>query len=152
MLTRTALPTAPSKAAKPAPSSHALSGGVEVMGAPMTFGRNVEIYGEDEPADYLYEVVSGALVSLRKNKAVLHGSTARGLRDLIARYRALDVTDDRALRAMIGDVERELARPVGRSRKRDTTEIAAVLGELQAYTHARARQLLDPAANTIVEL
>jgi len=31
------------------------------MGAPMSFGRNAEIYGEGEPADYLYKVVSGAV-------------------------------------------------------------------------------------------
>ena len=31
------------------------------MGAVMPFARNVEIYGESEPADYLYKVVSGAI-------------------------------------------------------------------------------------------
>jgi CRP-like cAMP-binding protein len=31
------------------------------MGAPMTFKRNSEIYGENEPADYLYKVASGAI-------------------------------------------------------------------------------------------
>jgi CRP/FNR family nitrogen fixation transcriptional regulator len=31
------------------------------MGAPMTFGRNGEIYGEGEPADYVYKVVSGTV-------------------------------------------------------------------------------------------
>ena len=31
------------------------------MGAVMPFGRNVEIYGESEPADHLYKVVSGAI-------------------------------------------------------------------------------------------
>jgi CRP-like cAMP-binding protein len=31
------------------------------MGAPMPFARNVEIYGEGEPADYIYKVVSGAV-------------------------------------------------------------------------------------------
>lgn len=36
-------------------------GAIEMMGAPMNFKRNVEIYGEDEPADYLYKVVSGAV-------------------------------------------------------------------------------------------
>ncbi len=29
---------------------------VELMGAPMPFGRNAEIYGENEPAEYLYKV------------------------------------------------------------------------------------------------
>jgi CRP/FNR family nitrogen fixation transcriptional regulator len=33
----------------------------ELMGAPMTFKRNVEIYGEEEPAEYLYKLVSGAV-------------------------------------------------------------------------------------------
>ncbi len=32
-----------------------------MMGAPMPFSRNAEIYGENEPADYLYKVISGAV-------------------------------------------------------------------------------------------
>ncbi|HZD90544.1 MAG TPA: helix-turn-helix domain-containing protein [Pseudolabrys sp.] len=31
------------------------------MGAPMPFARNAEIYGENEPAEYLYKVMSGAV-------------------------------------------------------------------------------------------
>ena len=34
---------------------------IEMMGAPMPFARNAEIYGENEPAEYLYKVVSGAV-------------------------------------------------------------------------------------------
>jgi CRP/FNR family nitrogen fixation transcriptional regulator len=34
---------------------------VEMMGAPMSFSRNSEIYGENEPADYLYKIVSGTV-------------------------------------------------------------------------------------------
>lgn len=34
---------------------------MDLMGATMSFTRNTEIYGEDEPADYLYKVVSGAV-------------------------------------------------------------------------------------------
>jgi CRP-like cAMP-binding protein len=34
---------------------------MELMGAPMSFTRNAEIYGEGEPADYLYKVVSGTV-------------------------------------------------------------------------------------------
>lgn len=100
----------------------------------------------------VHEVASSALASLRKNRAILHGSTARGLRDLIVRYKALDVTNDRALATMIGEIERELARPAPKGARRDTADIAAVLTDLQAYTYAQARQLLDPAAGTIVEL
>jgi CRP/FNR family nitrogen fixation transcriptional regulator len=36
-----------------------------MMGAPMPFSRNVEIYGEDEPAEYIYKVVSGAVRTYR---------------------------------------------------------------------------------------
>src|ERR1700739_4001921 len=32
-----------------------------MIGTPMRFARNTEIYGEDEPAEYLYQVVSGAV-------------------------------------------------------------------------------------------
>ena len=38
-----------------------LGSSVEMMGAPMPFSRNAEIYGENEPADYLYRVISGAV-------------------------------------------------------------------------------------------
>jgi CRP-like cAMP-binding protein len=40
---------------------HELSGTVELLGAPMSFDRNAEIYGEGEAADYLYKVVSGTV-------------------------------------------------------------------------------------------
>ncbi|HEX5501358.1 MAG TPA: hypothetical protein VFW96_01970 [Thermomicrobiales bacterium] len=100
----------------------------------------------------VYDVVTSALASLRKNRGHLHGSTARGLRDLIARYRALDITDDAALAAMIADVERELARYAAGERRRDATEIGAVLTDMRAYTYALARQTLDPTASAVVEL
>ena len=47
------------------PSDHALHGPIELMGAPMTFRRNSEIYGESEQADYAYKVVSGAVRTYR---------------------------------------------------------------------------------------
>jgi CRP/FNR family transcriptional regulator, nitrogen fixation regulation protein len=50
---------------RPPVASHALSGSLELMGAPMPFGRNEEIYGEGEPADYLYKVVSGTVRTYR---------------------------------------------------------------------------------------
>jgi len=34
---------------------------VDMMGVVMTFKRNAEIYGENEAADYLYKVISGAV-------------------------------------------------------------------------------------------
>jgi len=38
-----------------------LFGGREFGGVPIPFERNAEIYGEDESADYVYKVVSGAV-------------------------------------------------------------------------------------------
>jgi CRP/FNR family nitrogen fixation transcriptional regulator len=38
-----------------------LAGSLEVLGASITYARNEEIFGEGEPADYLYKVVSGAV-------------------------------------------------------------------------------------------
>jgi CRP-like cAMP-binding protein len=51
------------KAARFAPSasSHALTDSFDMIGAPMTYARNAEIYGEDEAADYIYKVVSGTV-------------------------------------------------------------------------------------------
>jgi len=34
-------------------------GPLGLMGAPMRFARNTEIYGEGEGAEYLYQVISG---------------------------------------------------------------------------------------------
>jgi CRP-like cAMP-binding protein len=38
-----------------------LASAIELMGAPMSFTRNAEIYGENEPADFLYKVISGTV-------------------------------------------------------------------------------------------
>ena len=43
----------------------AIEGPLGLMGAPMRFARNSEIYGEDEPAEYLYQVISGAVRTYR---------------------------------------------------------------------------------------
>jgi CRP/FNR family nitrogen fixation transcriptional regulator len=66
MLSRTAASTASSTQARigsklPPLGAHALLGSLELVGAPMPFARNEEIYGEGEPADYVYKVVSGAV-------------------------------------------------------------------------------------------
>lgn len=54
MLMQTAAGTISSKPitkpAVPVPAARALSGGIELMGAPMTLARHVEIYGESAPA------------------------------------------------------------------------------------------------------
>ena len=43
------------------PGGHSLAAAFELTGAPMNFERNVEIYGEEEPAEYFYQVVRGAV-------------------------------------------------------------------------------------------
>jgi len=45
----------------PPAASHGLTDALEMMGAPMSFVRNAEIYGENEPAEYLYKLVSGTV-------------------------------------------------------------------------------------------
>ena len=45
----------------PPVASHELADALEMMGAPMSFARNAEIYGENEPAEYLYKLVNGTV-------------------------------------------------------------------------------------------
>lgn len=54
-----------SRPARPTPATHALFGSIELMGAPMSFGKGAEIYGENEPADYVYKLVSGTVRSYK---------------------------------------------------------------------------------------
>ena len=49
----------------PAPASHALSGTIEMMGTAMSYSRDAEIFGEDEPAEYIYKVIEGAVRSYK---------------------------------------------------------------------------------------
>ena len=39
----------------------ALGSSIELMGATMPYARNAEIFGENEPAEYLYRVITGAV-------------------------------------------------------------------------------------------
>jgi CRP/FNR family transcriptional regulator, nitrogen fixation regulation protein len=41
------------------------SGSIELMGALMPFARNSEIFGDNEPSDYLYKLVSGTVRSYK---------------------------------------------------------------------------------------
>ena len=68
MLMRTALhqtATSPAAVARARngvpPGPHAASDPLGLMGAPVPYARNVEIYGEHEPAEYLYKVISGGV-------------------------------------------------------------------------------------------
>ncbi len=68
MLTRNATRTSQFQQPKSLPSpwlspvgAHVLFSSPELVGTPMSYGRNEEIYGEGEPADYLYKIVRGAV-------------------------------------------------------------------------------------------
>jgi len=53
------------------PTGDAAQGGtIGLMGACMSFARNSEIYGENEPADYLYKILSG---TVRTYKVLVDG-------------------------------------------------------------------------------
>jgi len=72
MLSQAAVRTSTKRPALQTPptSNHELAGAADLMGAPMSFSRNGEIYGESEPADYLYKVVSG---TVRTHKVLSDG-------------------------------------------------------------------------------
>ena len=42
-------------------ASHSLIETMEMMGASMPYARNAEIYGENEPTEYLYKLISGTV-------------------------------------------------------------------------------------------
>ena len=58
-------PMMPSRPPASARSGLFAEGPLGLMGAPMRFARNAEVYGEGEPAEYLYQVVSGAVRTYR---------------------------------------------------------------------------------------
>jgi CRP/FNR family nitrogen fixation transcriptional regulator len=53
--------SSPSAAFDTARRSDALSEAFKMAGAAVRFERNTEIYGEDDPGEYFYEVISGAV-------------------------------------------------------------------------------------------
>ncbi len=64
MLTQTLERSAPARqAARPASAlgTKAFHSSIELMGATVPFGRNAEIYGQNEPAEYVYKVLSGTV-------------------------------------------------------------------------------------------
>lgn len=84
------------RGARPAPVTHPLTGPLEMMGAPLTFGRNGEIYGEGEPADFVYKVVSG---TVRTYKVLADGRRQIGAFYLPGDVFGLEFGDDHAFSA-----------------------------------------------------
>jgi CRP/FNR family transcriptional regulator, nitrogen fixation regulation protein len=102
MLTQTAIrshslkqPPAQPRNSQPQHGS-AQAGTIELMGALMTFARNSEIYGENEPADYLYKVVSG---TVRTYKVLVDGRRQIGAFYLPGDMFGLETSDEHSFSA-----------------------------------------------------
>jgi CRP-like cAMP-binding protein len=87
---------AATRGARAASAAHPLTGPIEMMGAPMTFPRNGEIYGEGEPADFVYKVVSG---TVRTYKVLADGRRQIGSFYLPGDVFGLEAGDDHAFSA-----------------------------------------------------
>ena len=61
MLIHTAATVAGRLELSPSASIDTYDSGLGFLGVPISFGRDSEIYGETEPTEYLYKVVSGAV-------------------------------------------------------------------------------------------
>ena len=88
------------KVGSPAVGTVDVGSGLDLPGFVMTFSRNEEIFGEQEPADFVYRIVEGAARSMR----VL----SDGRRQISAFHLAGDVFG-----LEIGDVHRFTAEAVG---------------------------------------
>ena len=67
-----------------------------MMGTSMSFARNAEIYGENEPAEYLYKLVSG---SVRTSKTLNDGRRQIGAFYLPGDIFGFDIGSEHALSA-----------------------------------------------------
>jgi CRP/FNR family nitrogen fixation transcriptional regulator len=102
------LRTAITPAAKPAPSAlanatsdHTLDGVMSLIGAPISFARGEEIYGEGEEASSFYQVVSGAV---RTYKVLEDGRRQIGAFHLAGDVFGLEAGEEHAFTAeAVGD-------------------------------------------------
>jgi len=68
MFTQTIHPTVgrlPQGMTPPAAARGEIEGGFGLVTSEFTYGKDVEIYGEDEPAEYVYQVIRGAVRSYK---------------------------------------------------------------------------------------
>jgi CRP/FNR family nitrogen fixation transcriptional regulator len=98
MLTQTHSVSAKTLSKQPVPfgAGHRVESSIDLMGAPMSFARNAEIYGEAEPADYLYKVVSGAV---RTYKVLSDGRRQIGAFYMAGEVFGLEVGDEHTFSA-----------------------------------------------------
>src|SRR5262245_44886367 len=86
----------PTAQVRPPRGTASQSGTIELMGVVMPFARNTEIYGENEPADYLYKVVSGAV---RTYKVLVDGRRQIGAFYLPGDIFGLETSDEHTFSA-----------------------------------------------------
>jgi CRP/FNR family nitrogen fixation transcriptional regulator len=102
MLTQTKIQAGSSNPASRRPTPAAVGvglnagGTIELMGAAMPFARNSEIYGQDEPADYLYKVITG---TVRTYKILADGRRQIGSFYLPGDIFGLEIGDEHAFSA-----------------------------------------------------
>jgi CRP/FNR family transcriptional regulator, nitrogen fixation regulation protein len=101
MLTQTAIRTGSFKQPTVAPRHVPVTpskpaDAIELMGALMPFARNAEIFGENEPADYLYKVVSG---TVRTYKVLVDGRRQIGAFHLPGDIFGLETGDEHSFSA-----------------------------------------------------
>jgi len=102
MLTRTATHTASPSPAPHTGSAAEPTGQIEAMGAQIPFARNAEIYGEGEPAEYVYKLVRG---TVRTSKILADGRRQIGAFYFPGDVFGLEVGDEHAFSAeAISDV------------------------------------------------
>lgn len=102
MLTRTATHTASPSPAPHTASAAEPSGLIEALGAQIPFARNAEIYGEGEPAEYVYKLVRG---TVRTSKILADGRRQIGAFYFPGDVFGLEVSDEHAFSAeAISDV------------------------------------------------
>lgn len=78
------------------PPSGPQCGAIEAMGATMPFARHTEVYGQGEPAEYLYKVVSGAV---RTYKVLADGRRQVGAFHMPGDLFGLEVGDEHSFSA-----------------------------------------------------
>lgn len=80
----------------PRAAAASLTDSIEMMGAAMFFSRNAEIYGQNEPAEYLYKLVSG---TVRTSKIMNDGRRQIGEFYMPGDIFGLEVGNDHAFSA-----------------------------------------------------
>ena len=141
------------------PAGCNLGGGIDIMGTVMPFGRNSEIYGEGEAAEFLYKVVSGAV---RTYKVLTDGRRQIGSFYLPGDLFGLEAGDNHTFSAeAIGDskvlvVKRSAVRALA-ARNNDVARLlwgvtGRELGRMQAHVLLLIKSAQERVAGFLLEM